>query len=267
MKITTITIAGGIALALTAVPAQADDHESSVSVLHGVPGLTVDVYVNGEEAIPDFAPGTLTDPLTLAAGSYDIAVYADGDEPGSADPAIQVEGLEVPGGANLTLVAHLDAEGAPTLSAFANDTSQLGAGEARLTVRHTAAAPEVDVRAGGEPVIEGLANPDEQVLDLPAGTVSADVVAAGTDTVVLGPADLELAEGTNTIVYAWGSLGDGNLDLAVQSIDGLHGDPAGVPSGEDPAQGLLGNSALWVLAGLAGVAGVVLSTRRLVAAR
>lgn len=266
MKRTAVALTGGLALALTAaVPALADDHESSVSVLHGVPGLTVDVYVNGEEAIPDFAPGTLTDPLTLAAGTYDIAVYADGSDPETDEPAISAEGLEVPGGANLTLVAHLGADGTPTLSAFANDTSQLEAGEARLTVRHTAAAPAVDVRAGGEAVIQGLENPDEQVLDLPAGTVSADVVAAGTDTVVLGPADLPLTEGVNTIVYAWGSLDDDNLDLAVQTIDGLHGDPGGVPSGE---AGLMGGSsaALWILAA-AGAAGVALASRRLATQR
>ena len=41
--------------------------DATVSVLHAVPGLTVDVYANGEELIPDFEPGTLTDPLSLPA--------------------------------------------------------------------------------------------------------------------------------------------------------------------------------------------------------
>ena len=225
-----------------------------------MPGLTVDVYVNGEETIPDFEPGTLTDPLMLAAGSYDIDIYADGDTPESAEPALSASGLEVPGGANLTLAAHLAEDGTPMLSAFVNDVSQTAAGEARLTVRHAAAAPAVDVRAGGTPVIEGLTNPNEEVLDLPAGTVSADVVLAGTEDVVLGPADLNLAEGTNTIVYAWGSAADGNLDLAVQTIDGLHSAPEGVPTGQG---GLADNGALMILA-LAGVAGAVVASRRIV---
>lgn len=260
-RTTTLALVAGVATtALAASPALADDHESTVSVLHGVPGLTVDVYVNGEELIPDFAPGTLTDPMMLAAGTYDIEVYADGDTPDSAEPAISAEGLEVPGGANLTLAAHLDEAGAPMLSAFVNDVSQTAAGDARLTVRHAASAPAVDVRAGGSPVIEGLTNPDEQVLDLPAGVVSADVVLAGTEDVVLGPADLDLAEGTSTIVYAWGSAADGNLDLAVQTIEGLHSDPGGVPSGQG---GLADSGALLVLA-LAGVAGAVLAGRSVV---
>jgi hypothetical protein len=33
-------------------------------------------------------------------------------------------------------------------------------------------------------------------------------------------------------VYAWGSLEAGNLQLAVQNIEGLHSSPSGVPSGE-----------------------------------
>ena len=260
-RTTTFALLAGVATtAFVAAPAQADDHESAVSVLHGVPGLTVDVYVNGDELIPNFAPGTLTDPMMLAAGTYDIEIYADGDTPDSAEPAISAEGLEVPGGADLTLAAHLDEGGAPMLSAFVNDVSQTAAGEARLTVRHAAAAPAVDVRAGGDPVIEGLTNPNEEVLNLPAGTVSADVVLAGTEGVVLGPADLDLAEGTNTIVYAWGSAEDDSLDLAVQTIDGLHSAPEGVPSGQG---GLANNGALLVLA-LAGAAGAVVAGRSIV---
>src|SRR5690606_4548239 len=143
---------------------------------------------------------------------------------------------------------------------FVNDISQTAAGEARLTVRHAAAAPAVDIRAGGSAVIEGLTNPNEQVLDLPAGTVSADVVLSGTEDVVLGPADVNLAEGTNTIVYAWGSAADGNLDLAVQTIDGLHSSPEGVPSGQG---GLADSNALMILA-LAGAAGAVMAGRYVV---
>ncbi|MFX0537525.1 DUF4397 domain-containing protein [Ornithinimicrobium sp. Y1847] len=266
-RTTTTTLLAGLttavgATALAAAPALADDHEATVSVLHGVPGLTVDVYVNGEETIPNFEPGTLTDPMMLPEGTYDIEIYADGDDPASAEPALSASGLEVPGGANLTLAAHLAEDGTPTLGAFVNDVSTLDAGQARLTVRHLAAAPAVDVRAGGSPVIEGLTNPNEQVLNLDAGTVSADVVLAGTEDVVLGPADVDLAEGTNTIVYAWGSAEDANLALAVQVIDGLHGDPGGVPSG---LGGGLGEQALIVLA-LAGAAGAVVAGRRLVRA-
>ncbi len=112
------------------------------------------------------------------------------------------------------------------------------------------------------PVIDGLTNPNEEVLNLEAATVSADLTLAGTETVVLGPADLDLAEGTNTIVYAWGSAEDDNLDLAIQTVDGMHSAPGGVPSGE---AGLVdGGAAPWLLVlGIVGAAGAVIATREL----
>ncbi|WP_197510451.1 DUF4397 domain-containing protein [Tessaracoccus coleopterorum] len=38
--------------------------------------MTVDVYANGDELLTDFAAGTLTDPVSLPAGSYDLLVTA-----------------------------------------------------------------------------------------------------------------------------------------------------------------------------------------------
>ena len=207
--------------------ATADAH---VSVLHAVPGATVDVYANGKALLTNFKPGTLTDPVSLPQGSYDLKVTAAGAGANGA-AVIQANDVNVPGGANITVVAHLGADGKPVLTPYVNDTSKLAAGKARLTVRHDAAAPAVDIRAGGKPVFKGLTNPEEAKADLPAGTVKADVVLAGTSTVAIGPADVNLKEGVNTIVYAWGSAKDKNLKLAVQTISGLHGNPTGVPGG------------------------------------
>ncbi|MGH8776021.1 MAG: DUF4397 domain-containing protein [Jiangellaceae bacterium] len=248
----------------TAGSAGATQSEATVSVLHGVPGLTVDVYANGEELIPDFAPGTLTDPLSLPAGTYDIAIFADGEGP-DGDPAIEAAGVEVPAGANATIVAHLTETGDSTATVFVNDTSQLEAGSARVTARHVAAAPAVDVRVNETPTFEGLTNPNEASADVAAGTISADVVLAGTDTVALGPADLNLAEGTSTIVYAWGSAADENLELAVQTIDGLHGPPSGVPGGEAGLVDESNAAAWWWLAGAlsaGAIAGSLIVVRR-----
>lgn len=259
--------AGVLALSMAPVAASADGHEATVSVLHAVPGLTVDVYANGEELLPDFAPGTLTDPLTLPAGTYDLQVFADGEGP-DGDPAIEASGVEVPGGANATVVAHLDADGNPTLTPFVNDTSATAAGEARLTVRHTAAAPAVDVRADGSVLFSDVTNPNEGTVDVPAGTYSADVVLAGTDQVAIGPADLNLGEGTNTIVYAWGSAEEGNLDLAVQTIDNLHSAPSGVPGGEVGLAAEGGSTPMWAWAlGAGSAAALVLAGARLAPAR
>jgi hypothetical protein len=226
--IMTIAAVSGTSLALAPAAQAADD--AQVSVLHGVPGAVVDVYANGKALLTDFKPGTLTDPVALPAGDYDLKVVAAGDG-ANGKPIIEADGVGVPAGANITVVAHLSASGKPVLTPYVNDTSPIAAGQARLTVRHDAAAPAVDVRAGGDPVFTDLVNPKEASADLPAGTVSADVTLAGTDKVVIGPADLDLAEGVHTIVYAWGSAQDDNLKLAVQTISGMHSAPSGVPGG------------------------------------
>ncbi|MCL6673361.1 MULTISPECIES: DUF4397 domain-containing protein [Streptomyces] len=234
----TVAVAIAVTLSVTAgasasaQPRAAGD-QAMVSVLHAVPGLTVDVYAGDKELIPDFKPGTLTDPMKLDAGSYDIKIFKEGEGP-NGTPAIEKK-VDVPAGANATLVAHLTADGKPTLDAYVNDMSKIPAGKARLTVRHVAAAPAVDVRANGTPVFKDLVNPKEAKGEVAAGTVSADVVLAGTDTVAIGPAKLNLAEGTNTVVYAWGSAADKNLQLKTQSLTGMHSAPSGVPAGETGA--------------------------------
>jgi hypothetical protein len=222
-------IAAGFAVLGTAGPAGAAEN-ASVSVVHGIPDTPVNVFVNGDLTLRNFAPGTVAGPLSLPAGSYEVTVFPAANTAGTGNPVIKAT-AEVPAGANVTLAAHLTADGKPTITPFVNDVSKLAAGQARLIVRHTAAAPAVDVRAGGDPVISGLTNPKQEVLNLPAGTVKADVVLAGTSTVAIGPADVPLTEGTATIVYAIGSAEQKTLGLVVQKIDGLHSSPGGVPAG------------------------------------
>ena len=207
-----------------AAPATADAGQDAVlSVMHGVPDTPVDVWVDDELTVDDFQPGDMAGPLDLPAGTYSVAITAP-DAEDTSEPVIGPVDLDLEAGGNYTAVAHLDAEGAPTATLFTNDLSATAAGEGRLTVRHTAAAPAVDVLAGGEAVISGLENPDEESLDLPAAT-------AGTTDPVLGPTDVEVADGVDTIVYAWGSLDDDTLAVATQTIDGLHSAPGGVPAG------------------------------------
>lgn len=241
-----------------AAPAMAEQNngEATVSVLHAIPAGSgadiVDVYAGDALLIDNFTPGSL-ETVTVPAGTYDLGVFADGATPADSDAILAAAGVEVPAGANATVTANLDADGNPALNVFVNDISEVAAGDARLTVRHIAAAPAVDVRADGTALINNLVNPEEAIADVPAGTYSADVVLAGTDTIVLGPADLDLSEGTNTIVYAWGSAEGGTLALAIQVITSLDGMPGGVPAGGGATST---NNAALIAAGLMTVAAV-----------
>jgi hypothetical protein len=274
----TRTIAGAAAgllalagLAAAAVPAAAATTTARLSVLHAVPGLVVDVWVDDQRTLDDFDPGELAGPLELAAGTYTVAITA-ADAADASAPAIGPVDLTLAAGTSYTAVAHLGADGKPTATLFTDDTSATAAGQGRLTVRHVAAAPAVDVLAGGTAVITGLTNPNEQVLDLPAGTVSASVVAAGTTSpALLGPADVPVREGVNTIVYAWGdpAATPSTLALATQTIEGLHSAPTGVDAGQVGLVADQGTSSgspalIAVIAGLAvaGIGGYVLARRR-----
>lgn len=230
-------IVGALLLTSFAAPAGAQSG-ATVMLLHGIPGVTVDVYVDGEVVIDGFDPADMEDLSALAGATLEnIAVVPAGGDP-ETDAVIEVPSLDVPASGNWTVVAHLGADGAPTITPFQNDVSGIAAGEGRITVRHTAQAPAVDIVVGDDRPFTGLSNPNEVVADLPAGPLPAEIAAAGGD-VLVSVADLLGAEpsitaGTNTILYAVGSLEDESFTLYVQAIDGLGEAPAAVPTGNSP---------------------------------
>jgi hypothetical protein len=234
---------------------------ATVTLLHGIPGATVDVAVGGQVVIPGFEPGDTQD-LSSFAGQTLSNVEVR--EAGTTNVVIgPIASLAVPAEGNVTVVAHLTAEGEPTLTPFVNDTSAVAAGQGRLTVRHTAAAPAVDVVVGAARPISNLANPDEQKLDLPAGQIAgAQIAPTGGDPIADVPT-VTLQAGTNLIVYAVGSLEGNTFTFLTQQIDGLGGEPTGVPTGNAPVPA---DSVSWLLvvaaAGLALVAGTSLAVAR-----
>jgi len=207
--------------AVSAAPPATAEAMATVSVLHAIPAGkgadVVDVYAGSAMLIDNFTPGTL-ETLQVPAGTYDLAVFADGQGPGNGTAVLSAPQVQVPAGANATVTANLNAVGAPALNVFVNDTTTLRSGEGRLTVRHIAAAPAVDVRADGSVLFKKLRNGKQALANVPAGKYRADVVLAGTKKVVIGPSTLTIKKGVNTIVYAWGSAADGSLKLAVQQV-------------------------------------------------
>ena len=247
-----------VALMVMAVPvtALAQSSDGTVTVVHGVPDLTVDVYVNDALTLEDFEYGTVTDPLTLPAADYDIDIRAANADPAS-DPVL-TQMVTLPAGANATIEANLDGDGAAKISVWVNDISTIATGSGRVTVRHTAAAVNVDILANDGALFSDVPNGAEGVADVPAGDYNVKVTAAGdATTVVTEVPALTIPEGTNVIVYAIGDLAGGSFQLAVQSIGGLHTPPAGVPSGTG---GDLGTGIpLWLFASLAAAGMTILA--------
>lgn len=226
-------VVAGIALAAGFVaPAQAISATTAdLYVFHGIPDLPVDVYVDGVLTLDDFQPGTFAGPLDLPAGDYEVALTA-ADAADASAPVLGPITLTLAANNSYTAAAFLDADGNPTAKLFTNDVATTNAGEGRLTVRHTAAAPAVDILANGAVAFANVVNGAEGTANLPVGTISASVVPTGaTEPVVLGPADVPIKDGVLTIAYAWGSLEDDTLALAAQEITVGHTNPGGVPSG------------------------------------
>lgn len=189
--------------------------DAEVTVVHGIPGVAVDVYVNGSKALSDFTFGTVTKEIALAPGTYKLAVRPHGAKANSKPILSATEKLVA--GENATVVANLTTAGKPTLTVFANPTSAVKAGDARVIVRHVADAPAVDLYAGSSKVASDLTNPHEVTLTVPAGTYSIAVKVHDTSTTVIGPASFHFTAGTTTIVYAIGSAARKTLKAVVET--------------------------------------------------
>ncbi len=243
---------------LLATPASAQD--ATIMLAHGIPDTDVDVVVDGDVVIPNYSFGSMED-LSAFAGQTlpNLTVNLAGTD----TVALDLGDFAVPASGNWTVVAHLDADGDPTASVFENDTSILAAGEGRLVVRHTAAAPEVDILANGSAAFTSVPNGAEGQVDLPAGTITAEVVPAGaTEPVVIGPADLPITEGASLIVYAVGSLDADNLSVLTQGITGLGATPSAVNTGNSPVDAGSNTTVLLVVAAVAFLGLGVVGARR-----
>lgn len=184
-----------------------------VTVVHAVPDLTVDVYANDGLLLEDFEPGTITDPVRLVPDTYDVEITPANSNSVALDATVPV--VEE---TDAAAVAYLDEHGDPTLGLFDNNQHPIKEHRARVTVRHTAAAPEVDVRykrPGREwkSVTTDLSNGEQAKRGFRAHKYRFDVVLAGTDDRVLGPATLDLERRTHYFVYAWGSASEDSLAL------------------------------------------------------
>jgi len=221
-------------LAPAGASAQSDDVE--VMLLHGIPGVDVDVVVDGDIVIPGFEPGAMQDLSGFAGVTLEnLEVRVAGTEDVAIGP---IDEFEVPDSGSWTVVAHLDADGNPTVTPFENNTAETADGQGRVTVRHTAAAPAVDLVVGDARPIEGAENGASADLELPAGEIAgAQIAPAGGDPIADVPT-VNLGAGQNLIVYAVGSLEDDSFTFYVQdrqvgaaaAADGSAGDGTPAPT-------------------------------------
>jgi hypothetical protein len=216
-------------LAVWALPAAAGSPTATITILHGLPNFTADVYVNDTLTLDGFTPESATDALSLPAGDYDIAIRGVGSDP-TSDPALQGT-ITLKAGKNYSAIAHLSATGEPALDLFENDMARIPVGKSQLIVRNVAQTSPIDLRLNGSAAVKGLASGEAAAKKRAPGSFTASAVDAADGTELIAGTPIRLTEGTQTIVYVVGSADDATLDFMVQSISDLASDPGSVFSG------------------------------------
>ena len=237
-----------------------------VTVVHGLRGVVADVYVDNTLVLPAFQPERVTDPVAIPAGEHHVDIRVTG-KPADAAPDVSAD-VDVQAVARQSVVAPLNAAGAPTITAYLDDMSPVAAGETRAVVRHTAAAPAVDVGLNQTVVASGLTEPGSTTAVVPPATYEVSVWQAGTQSPLAAPQPATLTEGAATVMYLIGSAQTNTLSWVAEQIPNLATPPNQIQTGDSGLAADNGPSFSYlpvtVAVGVAGAAAVVTAdlTRR-----
>jgi hypothetical protein len=226
-KLTTGVAAAALAfLPLTAVSA-ANHVGAEIVVVHGVPGLEVDVLVNGAAAITGFKFGDVVK-TTVPAGEYTLGVAATG----TTTAILEIQ-ASLGAGLSATIAAFLDADGAPQLRAFVNENGASG-----IQPFHLANFGAVDILSGTTTVLGPVTNGQTARIDVPGGTTvpAVGIGAAGSGTAALSLGNVTVPRNTLLLVYAIGPNTGDTLPTVVTSstnVGGVHSIPSGTGGGLD----------------------------------
>lgn len=206
-----------IALGSSSATATADSSKGSadVYVVQGLPGVVVDVSVDGEVVAEDLATTDVAGPFEVEGGRSSVT-FTDARGTVLADNTVDAKA-----GTSTDLVLHLptSAKGAPTVTAFDNDLSAVQADKAAVTVAHTAAVPPADIKVNGDVLFANVANGESLDLVVPDDTYEVEIVPTGQDApVVFGPVDLDVEGGSLNRVYAVGDPSKKTMNVAVHVI-------------------------------------------------
>src|SRR5919112_166243 len=202
------------ALALVAPAFAQGADQAQVRVAHLAPDApNVDVYVNGDPVLTDVPYTTVSDYLSLPAGTQQVTVYATGD---TTSPVIDTPVKLTAGGAYTVAAVGLVADGSLTAQVYQDELRDPASGNAKVRVVH--ASPDVGpvdvVPQGGQALVSGLAFPQASpYAEVPAGTYTLDVNAAGTKKTALTVPNAKLASGGVYSAFAIGTTFADSLNV------------------------------------------------------
>lgn len=218
-------------LVVMSVAASAQEGDAQVRVAHLSPDApNVDVYVDGEVALSDFSPQTVSDYLSLPAGSYALEVRPAGAAADS-EPVIQADATVEAGQAYTVAAVGLLADIAAQV--YVDDLAAPPEGQAKVRVIHAAPdVPAVDAGVAGqapeEALVTDLSFPDaSEYLAVPADTYDLEIRPTGTSDVAVPVSGLTLEAGT---VYTAIAVGSG-ADVTVLPVVDAAGTAGATPEG------------------------------------
>ena len=228
---TALTAAVGAGAVLAAGAASAQTGNATLTVIHGVPGVTVDVCADGKTAISGFT-FTSQKTLSLPAGSYSLGVVKTGQACSSANYLASASAT-LSSGENASAIAYLNDSGKPALGLYENDTAAVPSGQGRLVLSHNADAPAVKVAAGSTALAASLEPGAQTAVTLPATTYSGvNVDVASSGTAAISGASVPVKAASDTIVYVVGSS-SAKYSAIVQDVP-LSSMPGMVVTGNSP---------------------------------
>jgi Domain of unknown function (DUF4397) len=230
LRLTAAVAVIGTAATAGATTAHAAAPTGLVTVVHGLRGVVADVYVDNTLVLPAFEPERVTDPVAVPAGPHHVDIRVTG-KPADAPPDVSAD-VDVQADARQSVVAHLNAAGAPTITEYVDDMSPVAAGETRAVVRHTAAAPAVDVGLDQTVVAAALTEPGSTTAVVPPATYQVSVWQAGTQSPLAAPQAATLSEGAATVMYLIGSAQANTLSWVAEQIPNLNTPPNKIQTGD-----------------------------------
>jgi hypothetical protein len=222
--------AGGVLV--SAAGASAASGDAALTVIHGVPGVTVDVCADGKAAITGFTFNSQKS-LSLPAGTYSLGIVKAGSACTSSNYLASASAT-LSSGENASAIAYLNSSGKPTIGLYQNSLASVPSGQGRLVLSHNAAAPTVKVSAGGTTLASSLAPGAQAAVTVPAKTYTGvDVDVASSGAAAISGASVPVTADADTIVYVVGSS-SAKYSAIVQTVS-LSGMPGMVVTGNSPA--------------------------------
>lgn len=209
-----VLAAGALALAGFGVaPSYAAD-DAEIYLVQGLPGKTVDMWVDDEPLAKGLKTAAIAGPYTVKGGQRKLTLRSNGK-------IVLERTWMVTAKTASDLVLHLPAAPSsdPVVTVFKNDLSAVPKGKASLTVAHTAAVPPADIRVNEEVLFANIANGESLNIVVPVATYNVKIVPTGeTGPVILGPLKLTVRGGALNRVYAIGDPAKKTMNVVVHII-------------------------------------------------